>query len=208
MADSKISALPASTTPLAGTEVLPIVQSSATKQVSVANLTAGRAISATQLTLTTGNLIVANGQGINTSAAHAVTFNINSSEAARIHASKGVSIGNTVDPGNTNLSVTGSVTNASIKTGGALLTNNFAAPEIMFSAAGQGIYIVFAYIEAYDPNDWSAQATVTSSGAGTLKLTTVNNAGMQITVSGTDVLCQQIGGGSVLGTKYVYQKII
>lgn len=68
MADTKISALPASTTPLAGTEVLPIVQSSATKQVSVANLTAGRAISATQLTLTTGNLIVANGQGIDFSA--------------------------------------------------------------------------------------------------------------------------------------------
>jgi len=68
MADSKISALPASTTPLAGTEVLPIVQSSATKQVSVANLTAGRAISATQLTLTTGNLIVTNGKGIDFSA--------------------------------------------------------------------------------------------------------------------------------------------
>jgi len=42
MADAKISALPASTVPLAGTEVLPIVQSSTTKQVSVANLTAGR----------------------------------------------------------------------------------------------------------------------------------------------------------------------
>jgi hypothetical protein len=68
MADSKISALPASTVPLAGTEVLPIVQSSTTKQVSVANLTAGRAISATQLTLTTGNVIVANGQGIDFSA--------------------------------------------------------------------------------------------------------------------------------------------
>ena len=68
MADSKISALPASTVPLAGTEVLPIVQSSATRQVSVANLTAGRAISATQLTLTTGNLIVASGQGIDFSA--------------------------------------------------------------------------------------------------------------------------------------------
>jgi hypothetical protein len=50
MADVKISALPASTTPLAGTEVLPIVQSSTTKQVSVANLTAGRAISALSLT--------------------------------------------------------------------------------------------------------------------------------------------------------------
>jgi hypothetical protein len=46
MADTKISGLPASTTPLAGTEVLPIVQSGTTKQVSVANLTAGRAITA------------------------------------------------------------------------------------------------------------------------------------------------------------------
>jgi hypothetical protein len=53
MADSKISALPASTTPLAGTEVLPIVQSTTTKQVSVANLTAGRAVSALSLTSTT-----------------------------------------------------------------------------------------------------------------------------------------------------------
>ena len=68
MADTKISALTASTTPLAGTEVLPIVQSGTTKQVSVADLTAGRAISATQLTLTTGSVIVANGQGINFSA--------------------------------------------------------------------------------------------------------------------------------------------
>jgi hypothetical protein len=42
MANSKISALTSATTPLAGTEVLPIVQSSTTKQVSVANLTAGR----------------------------------------------------------------------------------------------------------------------------------------------------------------------
>jgi hypothetical protein len=44
MADKKISALTASTTPLAGTEVLPIVQSSSTVKVSVANLTAGRAV--------------------------------------------------------------------------------------------------------------------------------------------------------------------
>jgi hypothetical protein len=51
MADSKISALPSATTPLAGTEVLPIVQSGVTKQVSVANLTAGRPINATVATL-------------------------------------------------------------------------------------------------------------------------------------------------------------
>ena len=41
MADVKISALPAATTPLTGGEVLPIVQSSTTKQVAVSNLTAG-----------------------------------------------------------------------------------------------------------------------------------------------------------------------
>jgi hypothetical protein len=52
MADLKISALTSATTPLAGTEVLPIVQSGATKQVSVANLTDGRALSMSGLTVT------------------------------------------------------------------------------------------------------------------------------------------------------------
>ena len=45
MADKKISALASASTPLAGTEVLPIVQSSATVKVSAANITAGRAVS-------------------------------------------------------------------------------------------------------------------------------------------------------------------
>ena len=52
MADTKISALPPSTVPLAGTEVLPIVQGGVTKQVSVNNLTAGKAIEGLGLTLT------------------------------------------------------------------------------------------------------------------------------------------------------------
>lgn len=44
MADLKISQLTGSTTPLIGTEVLPVVQSGVTKQVSVVNLTAGRLV--------------------------------------------------------------------------------------------------------------------------------------------------------------------
>jgi hypothetical protein len=52
MSNSKISALTSATTPLAGTEVLPVVQSSTTKQVSVANLTAGRAVRALSLSCT------------------------------------------------------------------------------------------------------------------------------------------------------------
>jgi len=50
MADKKISALDAATTPLAGTEVVPIVQSGATKKVSVDNLTAGKAVTASSFT--------------------------------------------------------------------------------------------------------------------------------------------------------------
>ena len=50
MANSKISALTSATTPLAGTETVPIVQSGVTDQVSVANLTDGRLVSLGSLT--------------------------------------------------------------------------------------------------------------------------------------------------------------
>lgn len=51
MADKKISQLSNASTPLAGTEVLPIVQSGSTVQVSVANLTAGRTVASATLTV-------------------------------------------------------------------------------------------------------------------------------------------------------------
>ena len=57
MADLKISALTAATTPLAGTEVLPIVQSGTTKKVAISDVTAGRSVSVGDLTLTTGGAI-------------------------------------------------------------------------------------------------------------------------------------------------------
>jgi hypothetical protein len=44
MTDKTISALTGATTPLAGTEVLPIVQGGSTVKVTVENLTAGRAV--------------------------------------------------------------------------------------------------------------------------------------------------------------------
>ena len=51
MAGVKISELPASTTPLTGAELVPVVQSGVTDQVTVANLTAGRAVSASAITV-------------------------------------------------------------------------------------------------------------------------------------------------------------
>lgn len=63
MADKKISALTAASTPLAGTEVLPIVQSGATVKVSVDNLTAGKNVPAASLTISAnsaGNAVLIN----------------------------------------------------------------------------------------------------------------------------------------------------
>lgn len=61
MADVKISALPASTTPLTGAEVLPIVQSGVTKQVSVNNLTSGKTIASTGYQLESNGIVTESG---------------------------------------------------------------------------------------------------------------------------------------------------
>ena len=74
MANTKISALTAATTPVAGTEVLPIVQSSTTKQISIANLTTGRSVSAADYVMSTGNLVPS-------TAAKGINFTANTSAA-------------------------------------------------------------------------------------------------------------------------------
>lgn len=69
MADKKISQLTAASTPLAGTEVLPIVQSGSTVKIAISDVTAGRAVSGTQFTASTGNFILGtSGKGIDFSA--------------------------------------------------------------------------------------------------------------------------------------------
>jgi len=57
MADVKISGLPAATTPVAGTEVLPIVQSGVTKKVAISDLTSGRPVASTGYQLESGGII-------------------------------------------------------------------------------------------------------------------------------------------------------
>lgn len=61
MADRKISALTAATTPLAGTEVVPIVQSGATVKAAVTSFTNGLALTPTSVTLAAGNLVLNGG---------------------------------------------------------------------------------------------------------------------------------------------------
>lgn len=66
MADIKISNLPAAEVPLDGSEVLPIVQSTTTKKVSIANVTAGRALTALSATLTNPLGVSSGGTGTST----------------------------------------------------------------------------------------------------------------------------------------------
>jgi hypothetical protein len=71
MADLKISQLPAATTPLAGTEVLPIVQGGSTVKVAVNDLTAGKAVSASSVSATTVTATTVNGTTFDTNVAAA-----------------------------------------------------------------------------------------------------------------------------------------
>jgi hypothetical protein len=61
MADVKISGLPTATTPVAGTEVLPIVQGGQTRQVSINNLTSGKTVPSTGFVLEASGVITESG---------------------------------------------------------------------------------------------------------------------------------------------------
>lgn len=81
MANKKISTLTSSTTPLAGTEVLAIVQSGATVKVAVSSLTDGRPVSASSF-IPSGSAVPTN--GIYSPSANILGFSTNSVEQARI----------------------------------------------------------------------------------------------------------------------------
>lgn len=105
MADKKISALTAAATPLAGTEVLPIVQSGSTVKVSVADLTTGRAVSATGVVNGLGAVGTPSytftgdtNTGMWSPGADAVAISTNGNEALRVTSAGRVGIG-TSSPG-------------------------------------------------------------------------------------------------------------
>jgi len=79
MADLKISQLPAATVPLAGTEVLPIVQSGNTVQVSVNNAIASRA------SLGANTFTAAQEWATGTAIASAATINLDTATGNRVH---------------------------------------------------------------------------------------------------------------------------
>jgi hypothetical protein len=78
-----------------------------------------------------------------------LTLSTNSVERMRLHRTGGVSIGNTTDPGATNLSVTGTIASASTVTGTALIPSSSTVPT-------NGMYLPAANAVGFATNSTNA----------------------------------------------------
>lgn len=160
MTDVKISQLPGATTPLSGAEILPIVQSGATKQVSINNLTAGKAVSATSLALN-GATIGSNALAVNGTAAISASLSIN-----------GAVVGSNA------LAITGSATiSSSLAINGAAIGNNaFAVSGAsyfnsqVYLGTGSATYPSIAHYNNDDTGLFFATDAVYVTTAGTTRL--------------------------------------
>jgi hypothetical protein len=163
MSDKKISQLTASTTPLAGTEVLPVVQSGVTKQVSVNNLTAGKAVN--------GLTFTANGRA---------TIRTASIADAPSPTGNGVGIGFSGGPSIAPTDGNGAIANGSVDLGRSdakwkdfYLAGNVvigtAGKGIDFSADGQAAGMTSELLDDYEEGTWTP--VIQGSGtAGTYEL--------------------------------------
>jgi hypothetical protein len=101
----------------------------------------------------------------------------------------------------------GAVTATNVNSATGTVSAPNATATTLFAASTRGMYQVYAYIDAYDPNDWAATAVVTNTGNGsTLKITATNAASFTLTVSGLNVRVTQ-SGGSTFDVAWRYVRI-
>ena len=183
MADKKISALTGATTPLAGTEVLPIVQSGATVKVAVSDLTAGRAVTALTYngnTITTGTGVLTLAAGKTLTASNTLTlagtdattqtFPTTSATIARTDAAQTFTgtqtFGSIIDSALTATQVTFAGT-AGLLSGDANLT--FDSATKIFSSYGQnniagGVFTLASNQNTYDTQNYNSIFTTVRAG--------------------------------------------
>lgn len=191
MADKKISQLTGATTPLAGTEVLPIVQSGTTVKVSVADLTAGRSVSATNISAglgAVGTPAYTFAGDLNTGmwspTADTVAFSQGGTERMRITATGDVGIG-TSAPG-VKLDVAGDSTG--FYAGGAIAIRDANAP---------GNSVLLGQASHIFGGGGSTNAALINNGAGYFAFGTAGTERMQITAAGNITAST---GNLVMGT--------
>lgn len=119
-------------------------------------------------------------------------------ESARIFPSGGVSIGNTTDPGATNLSVTGNaIATRFVSTSGNTGSILNATATTIATITSIGLYTITARLVAGagSPTNYSASATVLFDGSAG-RITANNGAILTITLSGSSIQVTQISGGT------------
>lgn len=164
MADKKISQLTAATTPLAGSEVLPIVQSSTTVKVSVADVTKGRTIQTTGINDNNNNEVIT----ITTTAS----------------AVNEITVANAATGANPVISATGGDTNIGITltpkgTGNLVLTSGnlvvASGSGIDFSATSSGTgTMISELLNDYEEGTWTPVFSTTGTGFTSVSYTTQN----------------------------------
>jgi len=184
MADKKISALTAAATPLAGTEVLPIVQSGSTVKVSAANLTAGRTVSAANYTVESGGKISSAGDLVASvaSSANSIYFGGGGTPPAQVWL-QSIDTAIVYVNGATRLT-TDNVGNHTVNTGNLVIGT--AAKGIDFSANTHAAGMTSELLNDYEEGDWTPNQggglTVVGSFGSSGKYTKI---GRQVTVTGT-----------------------
>ena len=214
MADKKISALPAATTPLAGTEVLPIVQGGTTDQVSVANLTSGRFVNMDSATVGStssaayGSKLRVDG-GIETFSSQYNIFSGSNTQYELVNRAGGAGFDFYVN-GAGKLSV------RFLSSGDVSLTDNLvigtAGKGIDFSAATHAAGMTSELLSDYEEGTWTPTqgagltvvGTFTSEGTYTKvgRLVTVRGAVFATTISCTSagIICGGLPFASALDT--------
>jgi hypothetical protein len=218
MADTKISALPASTLPLAGTEVLPIVQSGATVNVSSDNLT----VKNLRSNATTGILQVA-GPGAGTTRVATVP-NANWT-AARTDAAQSFTGDQTLSTGNLVIGTSGKGIDFSATPGtgtselfsdyeegiftptvGGTWSTNPTSLNGTYTKIGRMVYITCTFAggaKAGATNGWidSLPFNVNISGTGAVVDSNIGNFGLALAANTTRIWLTANAFGA--GTNYV-----
>ena len=185
MADKKISALTSATTPLAGTEVLPIVQSSATVKVAVDDLT----VKNVRSNATSGLLQVTGPASASTRVMTTPDANFT---VARTDAAQ---------------TFTGIQTFSSgVATASGSTASTTAVAVTLFAVSPRGRYEIYADINAGDAFYYAAFATVVMDGSSA-RIVANNTSNLLLTLSGTNVQGTQVSGSNQT-IRWGYLKIV
>lgn len=214
MANAKVSALTAATTPLAGTEVLPIVQSGVTVKVANNDLrpkqiqsnattgvlqVVGPAAAATRV-MTTPN---ANFTAARTDAAQSFTGDQTLSTGNLIFGTSGKGVVDSTATVTLTFSSTAVTANAPVvatifktSNGTTSAANNTFTTIYTAPTLNNGTYIVSCNVAAADPTNYSAVSLVTVD-ATVLRITALQTAGLlAIQISGQNIQARQQSGAT------------